>query len=274
METQLRARLAPYERKAKLFGRRRAHQWRTWSAARQRSAPPEALVAVVSSPRCGGRLLVDYLSSVPGVAFADEILHPGIPIGYRMRARTRGAVLRHVQRSLLALPSPICGAKFTFDQLDQQRIGGEDLLGLRPEPKLIILYRRSLADTFVSLEAARQKNEWKRRDGSVPFSGSVHVDPAAYRSFAEKVRRDYEQILGQERLREGAVVIAYEDVVDAAQAVFDDVLFPFLGLGSSPVTAKLKKQIDRPLSSVVHNYDEVRDLLEGDGGRQDYAPRS
>ncbi|HEX8771751.1 MAG TPA: hypothetical protein VF711_13370 [Acidimicrobiales bacterium] len=211
------------------------------------------------------------MNSVPGVLFADEVLHPGIVVGYRTWARSRAAALRHVQQSLMALPAPICGAKFTFNQLRQHRIGLRELDTLRPEPKFIVLYRRSLAQTFVSLEAARQKNQWKRGKDSSPFTGSVQVDPVAYRSFTAQVRRDYEALLGDECLMGRAVIIAYEDVTATPQSVFDNVLFPFLGLPSSPVSANLKKQIDRPMSAVVANYAEVKTLLEGDCGRQEYA---
>lgn len=266
-----RARLAPMELKAKLIGRRRMHQWRTWTAARRRSAPPEELVALISSPRCGGRLLVDYLNSIPGVTFADEVLHPGIVAGYRLRGRTAAAALRHVQRSLWALPTPICGAKFTFDQLDRHGIGADNLAGLRPAPKFIILYRRSLADTFISLQAARQRNQWKRHEDAPPFSGLIHVDPADYLAFAKRIRQNYERIISQDWFRERARVVTYEDVVASAQDVFDHVLFPFLEQPASPVTTGLKKQIERPMSSVVENYEEVKDILEGDAGRQEYA---
>ncbi len=269
-----RERLAPYELKVKTFARRRLHHLNTWTRSRRRREPPEALLALVSSSRCGGRLVVDYLNSVPAVTVTDEILHPGTPIGYRPHARTKAAAVRHIQRSLWALPSPICGAKFTFRQLDQHGLTLDDLLALRPAVKIIILYRRSLADAFVSLEAARQANEWQRHEGAPPFSGSVRIDPAAYRSYADEVRRDYQQIMSQTQVRDRAQVIAYEDVAADAQGVFDNVILPFLGLPSSPVSARLKKQIDRPIDAVVENYPEVKELLEGETGRQEYALRS
>lgn len=267
----IRARLAPLEEKAKLFGRRRAHQLRIRRAARERREPPRGLVAVVSSPRCGGRLLVDYLDSVPDITFADEILHPGIAIGYRTWAHTKGMALRHVQRSLLALPSPICGAKFTFRQLDQHRLAVRDLVDLDPTPRFLILYRKSLGSTYVSLQAAQRRNEWLRRADSPPFTGSVHLDAAGYRTFAEQVRRDYEGLLTESWLKDRACLIAYEDLTAQPQEVFDELVFPVLGVPSFPVSTTLKKQIDRPMSEVVENYAEVRALLEGDQGRQDYA---
>jgi hypothetical protein len=207
---------------------------------------------------------MQYLASVRGVSATDEVLNHALSIGLRRRLLTRRGRLRHLQRSLSVLPGPITAAKITFTHLAQQGLTIDDLAAIRPEPTLVVLYRRSLAESFVSLQVATMTGHWESRSDASPFEGTVSVDPEEFRSYAAGIRAEYDSVLQSEWARRRAVAVAYEDLVHDPQRVFDDLVLPAIGLPSSPVSAHLRKQLTRPLDALVENYGDVETLFVSD----------
>ena len=72
----------------------------------------------------------------------------------------------------------------------------------------------------------------------------------------------------------GSDQLNYEDLVEDAQEVFNDLVFPFLGRPPVRVQSRLVKQNTRPLHDVVENYDELLPFVDHPLTRQEYPARS
>src|SRR5205085_10957081 len=114
--------------------------------------------------RSGSNLLVDYLDGLPGVQSLSEILNWRTRIGPRREVPTHGAI-RHIRVSMQTLQSPLRGCKLFLSDLEDFRLTLEDLDGEFPDAKYIVLYRKSLAEQFVSLELARMTQQWILLEG-------------------------------------------------------------------------------------------------------------
>lgn len=228
-----------------------------------RGPTPEKQVLILATARSGSNLLVSYLNHHSDVSLASEVLNPNLHIGLRKRFVTRRAVLRHIVRSVRSRGRLVSGAKFHLNQLNERRMTVEDLHGLFPSARVIVLYRRSLAHQYVSTQVARSIGRWLDTTGSAVFEGTVHVDPQELLGFYHWIREQYREVVANGWLRERGVLVAYEDMAADPQTLFGDRLFPFLGLPSSEVRTNMVKQVPHPLSKVVANYDDVRHLLHG-----------
>lgn len=221
-------------------------------------------VFVLTTPRSGSELFISYLNSHPDASLASEILNRKAPIGLRERFVSRRALRRHVKYSVRARSSPVSGAKLLLTQLEDRRISPDDLHTLFPEARFIILYRRSLAQQYVSVEIAAMTKRWhSKREGDV-FQGTISVEPKALLKFCGWVRGQYDTALNHEWLKEYGIVAAYEEIVADPVRFFNEKAFPFLGMSPAAVHTRLVRLNPRPLSSVVANFEEVRGLLTGE----------
>src|SRR4029079_10114285 len=152
-------------------------------------------VFVLATARSGSNLLVDYLSRLPGVECRSEVLCTHRPFGISPRQQNPRAALTHIARSLSSLRAPVRGCKLMLSQLVNCRLALESIDAAFPEARYIILYRRSLAEQFLSRESAVLTGHWLLFDGQQRLETVVHVDPDELRRFAEEIRRRYAAIL-------------------------------------------------------------------------------
>lgn len=225
---------------------------------------PRAPCFIVCTMRTGSNLLLSYLNSVPGMSLAGEILHPHQMAGLRRHGISKASVIRHIRYSLNRCRHERCGAKLRLDQLRSHDLDVRQLREYFPSSKAIVLYRRSLADQYLSLQIARVTNQWIRKGGksATERRGKINVDRDDFLKYCGEVKDLYAWALGVGGLGSYAVMLSYEDLVANPQDIFDRLLFPFLGVTPSAVTTDLEKQNIEYPAEVVENYEQVKDLWE------------
>jgi hypothetical protein len=217
-------------------------------------------VFVLCTPRTGSYVLVDYLNCLPGVTLRGEVLNPDTSIGPRRQLRRTRQIARHLRRSIDSLPGPVKGAKI-FLGLRERGFTLDHLRAVFPEVRLVVLYRRSLADQYISGRIALEAGRWTHRRSGGGWDGRFVIDPEHWRWWLERRRSEYEDALAIPWVRDRAVVVAYEDMVSAPESVFSDVICPFLEVPPAPLTTRNVKLPRRALHEIVENLADVAPLL-------------
>jgi LPS sulfotransferase NodH len=232
---------------------------------------PKIVVFILSGGRDGSNLLVSYLNSIPKVHIVGEVLNPGLIHGIRERFITKGAVIRHIAYSLTNIDFPVGGVKLLVRQLQRRSISYDELHKRFPDARYIVLYRESLTDKYVSSCMAFKTNQWTLRRGEKRHECTVDIHIEDFLQYAQDFRNCYTTLLSRPWLKESAVIFSYEELVANPQKVFSEKIFPFLRLSRIEVSTSMVKQRVRPLSEVVQNFDEVREVLLGPETRQYYT---
>lgn len=119
---------------------------------------------------------------------------------------------------------------------------------------VIHLKRRNMLETIVSLKVALKSNRWLSHDNPQPTM-TVYVTPEecsrcfeALEAFAAEADRSFRE--------HRKLDVDYEDLVENRDDTLSR-LFTFLQVQSQAVSTRLRKQITRPASTIVENYDEL-----------------
>ena len=223
---------------------------------------PKRPVFIVALPRTGSNLLISYMNSIPGSRFLNEIMHPGMYYGLRWNFIRKRTVLRHIVHSIYSILRPLCGAKIIYPRLRHHRITFTELAGCFPSCKFIITYRRSLLKQYISMVIADATHHWIWTP-EFKLPDKIRLDPVKWRRFVAETRASYREMKLDPALGRNAVFVAYEDMKADAQKVFDEQLFPFLGVPRVEVSTAMKKQNTLPPEELVENWAEFAPLVSG-----------
>jgi len=231
---------------------------------------------VLSMPRAGSNMLLDYLRCFPEIEVRGEVLNPNVTEGIRDRWVSTAGVLRHVRRYVYGVKPGKAGrrlstVKIHLPQLEARGMTVDDLRAAFPTARYIILFRESLGDAFVSRLRAFRTGQWLVREGQQRVEATVRVERPDLLAYLEAMRASYAALAARQWLTECSVHVGYETLAREPQKVLDETICPFLGVRPVPVRTTLQKQNTRPLEQVVENYDEVRDLLVGPSARLGYG---
>ena len=237
-----------------------------------RSRIPTKPVFVVCMLRTGSNLLLSYLNSISGVSIAGEILHPDQVAGVPRTAITRSGVMKHIRRSLNQCDAEICGAKLPSIHLDFHNLNVKHLHDYFPTSKVILLYRRSIADQFLSYKMALLTKRWRVTNGQDPLrpSQKVQLDRTEFLKYAAQIKQFYSATLALDGIRSYTKLISYEELVAQPRELFETKLFPFLGVPPAAISTNQVKGIKGHPSEVVDDYESVRDFWEDPDFIQEY----
>ncbi len=216
---------------------------------------------ILGEARTGTNLLADLLRSHPEISVAGEILNPYNPDGIRLWCRTRGSVLRHIDRSLRALDGICRGAQTHIYHFRLHRIPIEYLCKARPKLRFLVIFRKSLGEQFVSWKLAKLSGRWVGTSDKAVHHDKCIVDPVEFRKWCAAVRERYAEVTACNALWMRAVSIAYEDLCHDQAEVMQRKIVPFLGVEPIKLKTRLRKQNPRSLADSVENYGDVADLL-------------
>ena len=236
-----------------------------------RSRPTTQLL-VVGASRSGTSLLTSYLHSLPDVSMRGEVLNPLVPQGRKVTHR--GAARRHIRVSLNAQPGPVGGVKILLGHLTRHGLNAPDLFDLFPNPKFLVIYRRSLAEQYVSVQIAKQTGSWNLTTDAASPKEVVSVNPKDFARFCAETRNGYERFLSHQFVRERTLIVRYEDLVADSDTFFREDICPFLSIEHHPVSSGFRRQNPYLLSEKVENFAQVRELLTGTDAQQEYPSRS
>ena len=241
---------------------------------------------VLTLARTGSSWLVDLLDSHPHVVAYGELFgldgreengekygHQGFPY-FETYARERGrrrAPLKLVAQveylnELTRRHAPMTvGFKLTYKEASLNP-GLLPTLTFRRTP-VIHLIRSNALDAVVSWEVARSRRTFHLREGEqLPPLSPVRLDAA---SLAQQLDwRDYAVAKMRARilnLRLPYIEAFYEELVGPRGEEKIAGILDYLGLELPPdaLRSKLRRVNDVPTSSVIENFDEVRDALAG-----------
>lgn len=251
--------------------RRFCHQlrlMRQWLTTRHE---PYRAVFVVTCPRSGSNLLIDYLGQLPGVQSLSEVLNWGLKIGPKKFLHFQRAV-RHIQLSMELLKTPLRGCKLFLRELENYRLTINDLEAAFPKARYIVLYRENLAEQYVSQKAAEETQQWILLPGQQRKRTSVTVNPIAFERHCQDARRGFEEILASPAIRERGVVLTYEQLASDPALCLRELICPLLDVPTITPKSNLCKQSVEPLSSRIANYAEVAALVHSPVARLHFAP--
>jgi len=232
---------------------------------------------IVSAPRSGSTLLVGLLNAHRDCRCLGEICNPAFEwygdVSSKGLARRRLHVSALLDWSWPALPRNVrCfGAKFFLEHLAPS----EELSDLaRPmlrlpgqKSKIIIVFRRSLLETFVSLLRAFETDRWCELPGEVPYDEEpweTHVDWSDFLDWARDEKCRWEALMGQaSRCASPCLLVEYGDLCNDRRSATMVRVCSFLelepndgGLRAACATPPLRKQRVRPVGECIANFSE------------------
>jgi LPS sulfotransferase NodH len=232
---------------------------------------PYRAVFVVTCPRSGSNLLIDYLQQLPGVQSLSEVLNWGMNIGPPKCLHFKRAI-RHIRLSMQTLKTPLRGCKIFLRELANYRITIDDLERAFPAANYIVLYRENLADQYVSQKAAELTKQWVLVPGMERKRATIAVDPTHFQQHCAQMRSGYETVLAHPAVRERGVVVTYNELTRDPSWCLREVICPLLNVPDAPPRSLLCKQNLEPLSERVTNYAEVEGLFQSPIARLQLAP--
>jgi hypothetical protein len=124
-----------------------------------------------------------------------------------------------------------------------------------------VLYRVSLLDQFVSLKLAQTTGRWIETCPDDETRHSITVDLDELSEFADITNRRYIELVHHPALGGRHKLISYESLVADTQGVFNDTIWPFVGIPPVTVNSVLRKQNRLSLEACVTNLREVRSAV-------------
>lgn len=235
--------------------------------------PAKTHVFVLCTGRTGSNLLVSYLNSNPAAFFGGEILSPDVT-GIRYKLISKSSIYRHVRHFLNYGQRPVSGAKICFAHLEIRGLSPKKLDAEFPEANWIVLYRKNVLDQFISYEMAYKTGQWARlKNSREPSTENTRIELSAsdMLKYFELTRQRYESALKTPGIRKHSLWISYEELAENPQALFDEAIFPFLGLARNQVRTSLIKQNIWSYPEIISNYKEVQEFIEHSDFTQNYA---
>lgn len=234
-------------------------------------------IFVITSPRTGSYLLLDYLSSHPYIDSLGEVINPDIVRGIRTKFISKQEVLFHIKTSLNTSKSKNGVIKLMSDQMETHRLNIDDIRDTFPTAQFIILYRESLLKQYISNELSKRSGVWKldkeknkqRWDKS---SITFEINPGDFQQFCESTKQFYVNILGKEWIKKEALILSYEELIGNSKDKLGGKLFSFLNLPKAEIKTDLKTMNERSAEEIVTNYHEIKELLEGEENLLTKAP--
>ncbi len=239
-----------------------------------RKRPAKTCAFILCNSRTGSSLLINYLNSNPCAYFGTEILSHHDPSGIRRYLISKKSVFRHIHHSLNYGRRPISGAKIFFIHLQMRRISLRELESQFPHEKWIVLYRENILDQYLSYKIGFRTRQWIRTLSSNVQkleSAQVSLSIRSLLGFQRRILKRYESALEVPGIRERSLWISYEELVKNPQELFDEAVFPFLGLARNQVRTSLIKQNIWNYSEIISNYKEVKEFIKHSAFTQSYA---
>lgn len=237
---------------AKLWGTIRTNYgWQRaligWSCASRR---PQRNFLILSAARSGTTLLVDYLNCHERIRCRGEILNADYACYGNPKRMSRERLKLHVEAMFARRANTSVGAKVLTYQLDELPLKLSDLLDVLNNPMVIVLYRESLVEQYVSLKTAERNKVW--HSARHVSQERIRLDPVDFVAFAQRERRMWRENLAA--LSNTPVHFLTYELLAGSTATAMRGVFSFLGLDACPVQSPLVKLNPGPLSGRLVNH--------------------
>ncbi len=242
--------------------------------------PPQPMpkpLFVLATFRSGSNFLISHLKCLPDIyciGSDSEVLRADkYATFYTMKSSldTTQSALRHIKRVINASPRPYAGIKLMLSHLTRYQITPEVLLRVFAKAKIIVLYRRSLIEQYVSLQKVNTHQVFTWTQGkNTTKETKVHINPELFIKYCHGIKAQYNIYLNHPLMQNKFFLLCYEDFIKNEQEIIKKDVAPYLHITSKATHTKLKKQAILPIQEIISNYSEVESLIKSDIATQNY----
>ncbi|TMV83671.1 nodulation protein NodH [Thioclava sp. BHET1] len=217
---------------------------------------------ILASMRTGSNLLEETLNSFDGITCFGEAFNPAF-LGHRGHEEMLGVTRAGREEDPMALVRAMIAA-------------GEGLTGFRlfhdHDPRVLaaclmdprcakVVLSRNPAESYVSLQIARQTGQWKLGNLKNQKQAQAHFDTAEFETYLEEQQGYHLAILNS--LQRSGQTAFYLDYEDLAEVDVLNGLAAFLGVAAriEEIPTATKKQNPEPISEKVGNAAEMEQAL-------------
>ena len=215
---------------------------------------------ILSSGRSGSTLLIQLLNCHPKITCKGELLNRNNLQTHNLRAASSCTLINYILASLI--PSrmflPYTGFKLFNEQLEFCNLHLKDLLTALFYPRVVILYRESMLETYVSLEIAFKTDVWYSEGSGT--GERIEIDWQKFVDYAmtEKVR--WKRSMAEISMYSEVLFVSYEELMGNRENTMNRV-FQFLNLDMCHVEAASKKQNPLPIREKIINYEHIEQKM-------------
>ena len=222
---------------------------------------------IVSSARSGSTLLVQLLNNNKGINCKSELLNNERLEQYQLTGAGKRVLIDYVLAMLLPMKLwlPYTGFKVFNQQLESCDLPLDQVLEGLCSPPVIVLYRRNLLESYVSLKIAFQTNVWYSEN--MVNNCSMKVNWNEFRLYAERQKRRWKRAMSSLRGVK-KVIICYEELVGSHQNETMQKLFTFLDLPLDQhqlLVARCVRQNPLQLEKKLVNYHKIMKQAQESG---------
>lgn len=219
---------------------------------------------ILSSARSGSTLLVHLLNCHNSIKCYGELLNRDELRKRNIKYTNRMDIVRHIMARLLPWNPflPYTGFKLFNEQLEYCDISINMILHYLHNPPLIILYRKSLMELYVSLKIAELNNVWSSETTANSVSINVDWQDLLDHCIGEKQR--WKATLSSIPRSCKVLFISYEDLADNHEGTVK-LVAKFLGMDPANcghVQTRFIKQNPLPLMKKVSNFSEIMEQAQ------------
>lgn len=222
---------------------------------------------MLSSGRSGSTLLRQYLNCHPQICLYGELLEEE---NCRTISADSSELMTYISASLTSLRGlfrfwpflSYTGFKVFNEQLERTGIDISQLVKRLNNARVIVLYRRDLLETYVSLEIAFKNGCWYTEIG--PNDVRVNIDWDRFIQFADTERQRWQSGLKRVRGHKDVLFVTFEELTDNRDETMDRI-FQFLNLSSCPVVAASIRQNPQRLQDKIENFGYIQQRMRTKG---------
>lgn len=213
-------------------------------------------ILILSHPRSGSSLLSSYLMCHPQFFLHGELLNDEIT-AYSKDVPT---LLEQLDDTLsVCCSGSIEGFKLHVCQLFNRNIDLLHLIRRLNINFIIIMWRRSLLDSFVSLKIAENTNCWyTETEQNINDRIQVHIDQEEFIEYGHRLQRQWKLIAEIIGTSVPYHLIEYTDLTRTPSDLLKS-LFSACGLPDITVTTNMKKQNPSNLADKIANWDTLHE---------------
>jgi LPS sulfotransferase NodH len=225
---------------------------------------------VASYQRSGSTMLTSALNSHPDVICYSEIYNIGRPMFMVDGMPENSNWLKKIRdikptdflsRIIFRGYSPAIksvGFKFFPEHLRHNPYSG--VLNKLIDDKSIScihLIRRNQLAMYLSLVKAQRTGAWSSNKKSNHSNELINLDPYECQKAFESIKHEQEYFIKCLENRD-VLTVYYEDIIESPDEKYNEVQ-SFIGLDIQSITPTIKKQIVKPLSQIIENYNELKE---------------
>lgn len=219
---------------------------------------------VLSSGRSGSTLLTQLLDSHPQIMCKRELLNRDELWEYKLLRADEQTLCTYVSASLFpkSLRLSYTGFKLFNEQLEFCKLSLCKLLRDLWSPSLIILYRKDLLETYVSLQIAFQQDVWVSL--KEVNQCSIEVDWDHFQQYASTERLRWRKSLNAAKYSR-KVFLSFEELIEQREIAMNKI-FTYLNLSPcNQFIVKSGRQNPLPLSQKISNYEDIMEKIAKSG---------